>query len=289
MKRYKQIFPVILAFVLLAGCALPAPQNPAAVPETTEAPVQTAPPTTEAAAPPTTQAPTEEPTEAPAEAPAEPFVVTVIPVITAEQTSVTVNTVDAFLAAIAPDTEIILDAALFDLSLATGYGTAKGEYYYWAESFDGPELVIAGVTNLTIRGAGEDRTANVISATPRYANVLNFENCANIHVFGFTAGHTKEPGSCMGGVLNFRNCENVLVENCGLFGCGTLGVKAESSKNLQIVNNEIYECSVGGVEFFNCLDVNVDGNIFRDLGGPVFRIYDSENITCNGGPAVPFQ
>ena len=64
---------------------------------------------------------------------------------------------------------------------------------------------------------------------------------------------------------------------------------AYNSKNMQIVNNEIYECSVGGVEFTGCDAVNVDGNLFRDLGGPVFRIYDCGTIICNGEPAQPFR
>ena len=81
----------------------------------------------------------------------------------------------------------------------------------------------------------------------------------------------------------------MLITDCGLFGCGTLGVVAYSSKNMQIVNNEIYECSVGGVEFTGCDAVNVDGNIFRDLGGPIFRIFDCGTITCNGEDAKDFR
>ena len=218
-----------------------------------------------------------------------PFVVESKPVITETQNQVTVTTVDEFLAAIAPNTEIIVDAELLDLSKATGYGKTNGDYYYWAEAHDGPELYIAEVSNLTIRGAGNDHTVNVISSVPRYSNVLNFFNCANIMVKGITVGHTEEPGYCLGGVLFFMNSQDILVENCGLFGCGTLGVKAESSKNTQIINNDIYDCTVGGVELNYCDDVNVDGNTFRDLGGEIFRVYKCKNITCNGEPVHDFN
>ena len=271
---------VLLILSSLAGCAAGAADPvPSAA---TEALAETIPPETAAstAAQPETEALTEE---------TEPFLVEITPVITGSQTQVTVTTVDEFLAAIAPNTEILLDAALLDLSEATGYGEADGEYYYWDESYDGPELHIWNVSNLTIRGTGEDHGTNVISSVPRYAHVLAFENCSNIYTAHFTAGHTKEPGYCEGGVLLFLNCQDILVEDCGLFGCGTFGVTGRSSKNMQIVNNDIYECSDGGVELSNCYDVNVDGNTFRDLGGPVFWIYDSKNITCNGEPADPFQ
>ena len=219
----------------------------------------------------------------------EPYVIEVKPVITEVQTQVTVTTPDEFLAAIAPNTEIIVDAELIDLSKATGYGKTNGDYYYWAEEFDGPELFIAEVSNLTIRGSGEDHNANVISSVPRYSNVLNFFNCSNIMVTGLTAGHTEEPGYCAGGVLFFINCQDVLVEDCGLFGCGTWGVSAESSKNIQIINNDIYECSVGGVSLTFCDDVNADGNTFRDLGGSTFRVYSCGTITCNGEPVHDFS
>ena len=260
MKRTKTIIATLMACILLVGCAsntapekeetvsVSAPEAIALIPETTE-PIAT----TEAT----------EVTEATEPA---PFEVSITPVITETQNSVTVTTADEFLAAIAPNTEIIVDA----------------------------ELIITGVSNLTIRGAGEDHTAHVISAVPRYANVLTFENCSNIMVEGLTAGHVEEPGSCIGGVLRFRNSQDILVEDCGLFGCGTIGVIGESSKNMQIINNDIYECSVAGVEFTNCDDVNVDGCTIRDIGtaeypGTDFRVYGCGTITCNGEPVHDFS
>lgn len=231
MKRKWTLFTAgLLILSLLAGCAAGNPAPQVSVTEITAAET-TVPETT---VPETTVPVTEAPTEA--------FQVTVRPVISGAQAQVHVSTADEFLAAIAPDTEIILDAALIDLSEATGYGEAKGEFYYWHEEFDGPELYITGVSNLTIRGGGDDRTANVLSAVPRYADVLSFENCSNIYVTGFTAGHTKEPGSC-----------------------------------------------AGGVYFSNCDDVNVDGNTFRDLGGPEFRVYGCGTITCNGEKVHDFS
>lgn len=78
---------------------------------------------------------------APAEAvPTEP--VEYVPVTTGDQTQVHVSTVDEFLKALAPDTEIILDAEFYDLSTATGYGTQGGTYYRWEEVFDGVQLTI---------------------------------------------------------------------------------------------------------------------------------------------------
>ena len=278
-----------LVLTMLAGCA---PSTSTTEPvATTEAVTQTIPETT--TSPETTLPATEAATQAATEA-AAAYEPEITPVITTEQTQVHVKTADEFLAAIAPDTEIILDAELIDLSTATGYGTKSSDYYYWYDEFDGPALYITGLSNLTIRGGGENHDANVISAAPRYANVLNFENCSNIMVTGFTAGHAEEPGYCLGGVLRFVNSQDILVQDCGLFGCGTLGVIGDSSKNMQIVGNDIYDCSVGGVEVSNCENVNIDGNTFRNLGteeypGLEIRVYGCVNITCNGEDVHDFS
>ena len=274
MKKTSKFLAAVLMCAMFASCS--AKTDPDVIASTQEIP-----PETTVSAIDVVQPTVQEETEASTEN-TEPFVIEIKPVITETQNQVTVTTVDEFLAAISPNTEIIVDAELIDLSKAAGYGKTDGDYYYWAEAYDGPELYIAEVSNLTIRGAGEDHTVNVISSVPRYSNVLNFFNCANIMVKGLTVGHTEEPGYCLGGVLFFMNSQDILVEDCGLFGCGTLGVKAESSKNIQIINNDIYDCSVGGVELTNCDDVNVDGNTFRELGGPNFRVYGCGTITCNG-------
>lgn len=265
----KSLLALLLTLVLLTGCGTQKAPETLPATQTQAAPVETE------------AAPTQAPTEAAAPIPE------ITPVITGEQTSVTVTTADEFLAAIASDTEIVVACELIDWSTATGYGEASGEHWFWTDPFDGPELTISGVTNLTIRGAGQDRT-NTISAVPRYAYVLNFENCANIYLEGLTIGHTKEPGYCRGGVVSFWNSQDVLVENCGLYGCGTWGVYGDSTKNMQIVNNEIYECSVGGVTLTNCDDVNIDGNTFRDLPTET-AIYGCGTVTLNGEPVWDYN
>lgn len=216
------------------------------------------------------------------------------PVITGSQTAVHVSTADEFLAAIASDTEIIVDAELIDFSTATGYGTSGGEHYRWDEEFDGPMLVVQNVSNLTVRGSGDAATDRVLSAVPRYAYVLTFENCSNIYVTHITLGHTQEPGYCAGGVLQFRSSQSGLVEDCDLYGCGTWGVWGENSLGLQVINNLIHDCSYGGVNLCTCQNVRVDGNTFRNLGdeygpGAVIRTSDCGNITIDGADGTTFR
>lgn len=201
---------------------------------------------------------------------------------TQPQLQIIVSNVDELIAAIGPNKEIILDGQLYDFSKATGYGTSSGEYFYWEDVFDGPGLVIRNVDNMTIRSNDGNVKNHTVAAIPRYADVLAFSACSNVTLSGFTAGHTKEPGSCAGGVIEFRDCDNMTVDNCGLYGCGILGVYAEYSQNIQVVNSDIYECSLGGIQMRNTDRITVNGNTFRDLGGEETRFISCTNVNLNG-------
>lgn len=207
----------------------------------------------------------------------------------APQEETVVTTVEEFLSAIGSNKRIVIDAPMLDLSEADT--TVSGDHYLWEEVFDGVQLVIHDADNLTIAGKG-GKGINVISAVPRYAQVLTFRNCTNVSVENLTAGHTKEPGYCIGGVLWFENCTNVKVSKCGLYGCGTIGVQAYASRNVTIQDNEIYECSYGGISLNNVATAAMDGNTFRDLGdeygGFVYQVFsDCTEVTFEGKRVVP--
>ena len=198
------------------------------------------------------------------------------------KTTVTVTNADEFLAAIAPNTEIVIDAEVIDFSTAKDYGGGPTKYYRWEDIYDGPGLVIAGADNLTIRSKDGKTKNHTINAVPRYANVLTFINCDNLVLSGFTAGHTKEPGVCAGGVLMFQNCEFISVDNCGLFGCGILGVQAEGCTGIALRKCDIYECSYGGVSMRDTTGITIEKCTFRDLGGNNLMFSGCSDVTVDG-------
>ncbi|MCI7020163.1 MAG: right-handed parallel beta-helix repeat-containing protein [Clostridiales bacterium] len=200
------------------------------------------------------------------------------------KTTVTVTNADEFLAAIGPNTEIVIDAETIDFSTAKDYGGGPKKYYRWEDIYDGPALVIAGADNLTIRSKDGKTKNHTISAVPRYANVLTFLNCDNLVLSGFTAGHTKEPGVCAGGVLMFQGCTMVSVDNCGLFGCGILGVQAEGCTSITLRKCDIYECSNGGVSMSDTTGITIEKCTFRDLGGNNLMLYGCSDVTVDGKP-----
>lgn len=196
-------------------------------------------------------------------------------VAVSEDGKVHVTTVDEFLAAIAPDTTIYLEAGTYDLSTAEGYGVSRTERYHWELRFDGPSLVITGVDGLTIEGAGAESVT--IAAVPRYADVLSFERCAGLTLRGFTAGHTEEKGYCTGGVLYFDLCDDAVIDGCALFGCGIMGITAGSCADMNVSNTEIYDCEYGAVTL-NDSNAVFDSCDIHDNGGPDFQLYNSTAI-----------
>lgn len=200
-----------------------------------------------------------------------------------------VSTVDEFLKAIGPERTIVLDAELFDLSTAANYGSKGGEYYYWKQNFDGPSLVIKDVKGLTIKAASDAPRETTVSAVPRYADVLSFVDCDDITLSGFTAGHTKEPGSCSGGVVFLENCTGVRVERCRLYGCGILGLQARNCKDLQIDSTNIYECSQGAGSFFQTEGIAFSGCVVTDVPSPALYFNTCRDVSWNGEALVGMQ
>ena len=197
-------------------------------------------------------------------------------------TEITVKTVDEFLNAIGSDRIIILDGTNFVLSKAKNYGRTGTQFYSWEERGDGYELVIREASNLTIKAKNSNPSKTTLEALPRYANVLGFKNCKNVTVAGFTAGHTKEKGECSGGVLEFSDCETIRVEKMRLYGCGSLGIMAFDCAGIDVIETEIYECSMGGTYIERTREINFKDCNIHDVPSPALGFRDCENMTWNG-------
>ena len=202
-----------------------------------------------------------EPTEEPAAEPTQEPVPTADP--TLPEGAVLVGTVDELLAAIAPHTTVVLREGEYDLSYAADYGVEdlKG-YYRWELLYGGCQLCISNVNGLRLIGQGEVR----ILAKPRYAEVLRFEDCGELSLEGLTLGHTQEPGVCAAGVLSLGSCEDVRLEDCRLFGCGSMGVSASNCEAVFVRSCTIDSCSNGAVTASKCRDFRLEDCRLCDSG-----------------------
>ena len=203
---------------------------------------------------------------------------------TASSDTVTVRNVDELLAAIAPDTVIQLESGTYNLSSATGSGLpSESPYYAWTEKYDGFELMLQNVKNLTIRGSGKVNTT--LECDPRSASVINLKNCENVTLEDFTAGHTLELGQCSSGVIYLQNCTGTDMNRLGIYGCGMIGLQAADSKDISLADSDVYDCSSSAAEIISCEDVSISGTrIYRigseEYGGyTYFDIGSSRNVT----------
>ena len=182
-----------------------------------------------------------------------------------EQAEVHVSTVDELLAAIAPHTTVYLDGEEFDLSTASDYGSGSGLYYAWIDTYDGPGLVLHDLDGFALVGGGMGVT--LLSAVPRYADVLYFENCRDISLTDMTLGHRIEPGYCAGNVVELMLCTGATIERCGLFGCGVIGICADNCSDLVVSESNIYDCSYLGAQLDNVEDAVFTGCSVTNCGG----------------------
>ena len=176
-----------------------------------------------------------------------------------------VRNVDELLSAIGSDRLIELSEGDYCLTEARSYGRdSYSSLWYWQDSYDGYQLVITGVRNLCLTGAGAGRCS--IVTDPRYANVLRFEDCIGLDISGLTLGHTPGEGFCSGGVLDFFRCEDVSVSECELYGCGTYGITASECAALSATGCSIHDCTYGALQAISCLDVRFTGGEIRHCG-----------------------
>ena len=130
----------------------------------------------------------------------------------------------------------------------------------WADNFDGKELIVAGMSNLTLEGEGEGAS---IIVTPRYAYVLSFFGCKDVTLKNLTMGHT-EGGNCEGGVVELGGCSDIRIDHCDMYGCGTEGIGANKSKNLECINSIIRDCTYQIMTLEHCQQMRFIDCDFHD-------------------------
>ena len=184
-----------------------------------------------------------------------------------EGDTVTVGSVEELLEAIGPHTGILLKPGYYNLSeYIEDVWAREGEswnkrhpYVQLRDCCDGVEVVIRRVDGLSICGDNENLTEIVVE--PRYAQVLNFEECYDLTLSGLTMGHT-ETGACSGDVLNFYGCRNIHLSAMDLYGCGVYGIACyDGTGELYVYSSTIRDCAYGALnildgngrfEFHNC-------------------------------------
>ena len=174
-----------------------------------------------------------------------------------EDEFIEVSNVTELLNAIKPNAKIKVKSGEYDLLSDMN---VQNEFIRYEETYDGMELVIRKVDNLTI--IGEDGVKFLIK--PRYSNVLTFKDVDNLKIENIIMGHYEEFGECSGGVLYFDYSDNVELKKLDLFGSGTVGITFEDSEKFKIQDTTIRECSYAGIRAINSRNIEFVDSIFKD-------------------------
>jgi TolB-like protein len=178
--------------------------------------------------------------------------------IDADSQFVTVDNVGDFIKAIESDVVIRLEAGEYNISDGYRY---QNKHIQWKDNYDGLYPVVRSLSNLHIIGMGEVR----IVIDPAYGWVMEFKTCTGISFDNITLGHT-EPGYCVGGVLRFSVCDTIDIENCTLYGSGTVGIGLEKVNNVVFNNSIIKECTYGLMDMIDSGNIRFTNSHFTDTG-----------------------
>ncbi|MCL2683636.1 MAG: right-handed parallel beta-helix repeat-containing protein [Synergistaceae bacterium] len=189
-----------------------------------------------------------------------------------------------FIEALGSDRTIILSSD-GDFAITDARKTAKmPDCAYWSEEFDGPQLNIFGVENLVIRGEPSegDVFGAMLTAEPRYANVLNFDGCEKVTIETLWAGHT-EGGECTGGVLRFVRCRDIILSELDLTGSGVTGVELEKTNNVSVTGCVITDCTIHAASIIESANAEFNNVVFDQIAG------DYGTIFIHGSEFVTFE
>ena len=180
--------------------------------------------------------------------------------------TVTVSTAAELIRAIAPDAHIILKAGDYNLSALTEDEISECSGYVDLDKLAKGEIAIDNASGLTLE-AEVSGSVRLITENG-YADVMTLTLCDGAVLKGLILGHEIEKGECGAYVLELAASQSVMLEDCGLFGCGTYGISAENSAGLTVTGTEIYECTDGII----CLSDTTEA-VFDHC-----RFYDNEGM-----------
>ena len=188
-----------------------------------------------------------------------------------------VGTAEEFLKALGSDRRILLEEGVYNITEAyTNTADKLAPGVHWQAVYDGVELRLDRIKNLTIIGAGKSSSEIVIE--PRYAFVLGFYKCENITVENIRAGHT-ESGQCLGGVFDFDECSGIQLTNTHMYGCGTLGLSLRKVSGMSVSNSSIYKCTLSIMAVRDSENISFTGCEFHNnRDSDLVSIINSESV-----------
>lgn len=131
---------------------------------------------------------------------------------------------------------------------------ADGVYEIIEENYSGG-VTLSGIVSLSIEAEhsgkaeilckpGKDNNGN--DASGCFDPVIMVDTCENIKIDGLILGHDGRFGGCNQSayVVGVMNASNIIINNCDLYGCGSIGVYCQTVNGVNINNSVVRDCQL---------------------------------------------
>jgi hypothetical protein len=185
-----------------------------------------------------------------------------------------VATVEQLIDAVGPNRRIRLAPGDYNLSkvkeISHGFMSIEPE-------FDGPQIIFHNLKNTEF--SCEEQEPAHLYVEPRYTYPLYLSACESIRLRNLRFGHLPEPGECIGGVIKIVGSKTIDLNECDLYGCGTLGLDLEQAENVVVSNSLIRECNQAFASIESCRDVVLHNCVLRNNAvNSGFTVANSDNV-----------
>lgn len=163
----------------------------------------------------------------------------IVPTSAIGQNIVNVSNVEQLEAALASNTKIVLAPGKYVYKSLRDDGSLSMEYNI---------LRITDLENLSIEGNGKAE----IVLDHGFAPVISVSNSKMIHLNGLILGHDVPFYGCdgEGNVIDIADSSGVYINNCDLYGCGAVGIKANGDIGIYVSDTTIRDCMINAVDFY---------------------------------------
>jgi hypothetical protein len=172
---------------------------------------------------------------------------------------------EALVKAIAPDTEIVLRAGLYQIP----YDNFDNSYVTCQDG----TLTIKAVSGLTIIGDGDVQADIVADA---YLEVIKLQSVSDIYFDNLRIGHNY--AYCVGDVISVKDGQNLHFNSMILYGCGYRGISLENAEDVQLTNSLISDCQASALLLNHTSRVTVANTGFLRNGEQVLQMTSAETV-----------
>lgn len=188
-------------------------------------------------------------------------------VISEDKKTITVHNARELVFHMQDNVTFLLEEGDYDLSMIND--SLNPDYFYYG---------FKNLKNVVFEGVGSKQVDFMTQEV--YYDVLTLNNSNNVTFRNLNLGHNPivTYSYCSGAVFSFTNSRAITIENCTMFGSGTVGIIANNVVDMKVLESRIYDCSRNIVEFDNVENILFDDCSFENKSDENFQMNNIVNV-----------